>query len=144
MLSNDRQTKKGICGKLTLKIVFNSPELNRFVLFSLYFLRKSKKMDYFFETSYAEREEFPGSISIHFLSFIGMMLGELSTGSLLCGFAFAFKRPAKSSPSVVALVLQADLREFLCCCCLNQSQIYLIHEKFCPRIECCLHSETKF
>ena len=29
----------------------------------------------FFEISFAEREESPGSISIHFLSFIGMMLG---------------------------------------------------------------------
>ena len=49
----------------------------------------------FLETSYAEREEFPGSISIHFLSFIGMMFGE-STSSLLCDFAFAFDRHAKS------------------------------------------------
>ena len=42
------------------------------------------------------------------------------------------------SPSVVTLVLQADLQELLCRCCLNQSQIDLIHEKFWPRIECCL------
>ena len=35
------------------------------------------------------------NISIHFLSFIGMMIGK-STGSLLCGFAFAFDRAAKS------------------------------------------------
>ena len=37
----------------------------------------------------------PGSISIRFLSFIGMMLGK-STSSLLCGFAFAFDLAAKS------------------------------------------------
>ena len=49
----------------------------------------------FFEISHAEREESPGSISIHFLSFIGMMLGK-STGSLVCGFAFAFDMAAKS------------------------------------------------
>ena len=49
----------------------------------------------FFETSYAEIEETPGSISIHFLSFIGMMLGT-STGSLLCGFAFAFALVART------------------------------------------------
>ena len=48
----------------------------------------------FFEISYAEREDSPGSISIHFLSFIGMVLGK-STGSLLCGFAFAFDLAAK-------------------------------------------------
>ena len=49
----------------------------------------------FFETSYAEKEDSPGSISIHFLSFIGMMLDK-STGSLLCGFAFAFDLAAKT------------------------------------------------
>ena len=43
----------------------------------------------FFETSYAVRDGADGSISIHFLSFIGMVLGN-STVSLLCGFAFAF------------------------------------------------------
>ena len=73
--------------KLTLKMFFNSPELNRSVIFSLYFLRMSKKMDYFLRNLV--------SISIHFLSFFGMMLGE-STGSLLCGFAFVFDRLAKS------------------------------------------------
>ena len=36
----------------------------------------------------AYREWFPGSISIHFLWFIGMMLGR-STSSLLCGLVFA-------------------------------------------------------
>ena len=33
--------------KLTLKIFFNSPEMNRFIFFSLYLLRMTKKMDYF-------------------------------------------------------------------------------------------------
>ena len=32
--------------------------------------------------------------------------------------------------SDVTLVLRADLQEFLCRCCSNPSQIYLIHEKF--------------
>ena len=49
----------------------------------------------FFEISYAEKEDSPGSISIHFLSFIGMILGT-STGSLLCGFAIAFDLAAKT------------------------------------------------
>ena len=49
----------------------------------------------FFETSYAEREHSSGSMSIHFLSFIGMVLGN-STGSLFCGFAFAFDLAAKT------------------------------------------------
>ena len=45
MLSNDRQTNKE--WKLTLKMFFSSPELNRSVIFSLYFLRMSQEMDYF-------------------------------------------------------------------------------------------------
>ena len=49
----------------------------------------------FFETSYAEKEDSAGSMSIHFLSFIGMVLGN-STGSLFCGFAFAFDLAAKT------------------------------------------------
>ena len=65
---------KKLC-KLTLKIILNSPELNCSVFFSLYYLRVSKKMDYFLR-NLARREEFPGSISIHFVSVIGMILGE--------------------------------------------------------------------
>ena len=81
----------------------------------------SKKIDYFLRNLVRrEREESAGSISIHFLSFIGMMLGK-STGSLLCGFAFAFDLAAKPSQSVVTLVLQVDLQELLCCCSLNHS-----------------------
>ena len=33
--------------ELILKIFFNSPEMNRSILFSLYLLRMTKKMDYF-------------------------------------------------------------------------------------------------
>ena len=55
---------------------------------------------------------FPGSISIHFLLSMGMILDEEPAGSFLCGFAFAFDRFTKSFA------------------CSNPSQIYLIHEKF--------------
>ena len=58
-----------------------------------------------------------------------MMLGT-STGSLLCGFAFAFDLAAKSFTISLTFVLQEDLQELLCCCGSNQSRIYLIHEKF--------------
>ena len=50
----------------------------------------------FFDTSYSEREYFPGSISIQFLLSMGPILGEEPASSLLCGFAFAFDRHAKS------------------------------------------------
>ena len=55
----------------------------------------------FFETSYSERERFPGSISIQFLLSMGTILGEELAGSLLCGFAFAFDRHTNLSHSVV-------------------------------------------
>ena len=50
----------------------------------------------FFDTSYSEKEYFPGSISIQFLLSMGKILGEEPASSLLCGFAFAFDRHAKS------------------------------------------------
>ena len=84
----------------------------------------------FFETSYAEREDSAGSMSIHFLSFIGMVLGN-STGSL--SFVFLLLPLIwlqNSLHSIVTFVLQADLQELLCRCYSNPSQIYLIHEKF--------------
>ena len=51
--------------------------LSSFTLFSLYLLRMTKKMDYFLRNFIRrERECFPGSISIQFVVFIGMILGE--------------------------------------------------------------------
>ena len=58
------------------------------------------------------------------------ILGEEPAGSLLCGFAFAFDRHAKSFALSLTHILRADLREFLFHCCSNSSQIYLIHDKF--------------
>ena len=78
--------------ELILKIFFHSPEMNRSILFSMYLLRMSIT---FFDTSYSEREYFPGSISIQFLLSMGTILGEEPAGSLLCGFAVAFVRHAK-------------------------------------------------
>ena len=37
---------RNLC-ELTLKIFFDSPEMNRSILFSMYFLRMAKKMHYF-------------------------------------------------------------------------------------------------
>ena len=53
----------------------------------------------FFETSCSEREYFPGSISIQFLLSMWTILSEEPAGFLLCGFAFAFDRHAKSFAS---------------------------------------------
>ena len=57
----------------------------------------TKKMNHFLRNLVlGERECFPGSISIQFLLSMGTILGEEPAGSLLCGFAFAFVRHAKS------------------------------------------------
>ena len=55
--------------KLNLKMFFNSPELNRSVIFSLYFLRMSKKMDYFLR-NLVRRERRISWFNINPLSFI--------------------------------------------------------------------------
>ena len=85
----------------------------------------SKKIDHFFEISYAEKENSAGSMAIHFLSFIGMILGT-STSSLLCGFAFDLA--AKTFTIDCDAVEKVDLQELLCCS-YNQPHIYLLHEE---------------
>ena len=55
--------------KLTLKIILNSPELNCSVFFSLYYLRVSKKMDYFLR-NLVRRERRISWFNINPLSFI--------------------------------------------------------------------------
>ena len=44
----------------------------------------------------SEKEYFPGSLSLEVLLPIGTILGEELASSLLCGFALAFDRHAKS------------------------------------------------
>ena len=71
-------------------MTLNSPELNCSIVFPLYCLIVSKKTDHFLRDFIcSERDGADGSMSIHFLSCIGMILG-VSTSSLFCGFAFAF------------------------------------------------------
>ena len=86
-LSHDHPTNKAFA-ELILKKILDLPELNCSIVFSLYVRECRRRLITFFETSYAEKEDSPGSRSIHFLSFIGIVLGT-STVSLLWGFAFA-------------------------------------------------------
>ena len=82
--------------KLTLKIILNSPELNCSVYFSLYYLRVSKKMDYFLR-NLVRRERRISWFNINPLSFIHRNDARwtISRFSPL-HFAFAFDRAAKS------------------------------------------------
>ena len=82
--------------ELILKIFFNSPEMNRSVFLSMHLLWMTKEMNHFLRHLVLGEKIFPGSISIQFLLSMGTILGEESAGSLLCGFAFAFDRHAKS------------------------------------------------
>ena len=79
---------KKILEKLIPKIKLDSPELNCSVVFSLYCLRVSKKIDYFLR-NLVRRERRFSWFNFNPLSFIGKVLGN-STVSLFCGFAFAF------------------------------------------------------
>ena len=106
-----------------LKIFFYSPEMNCSILVSRYLLRMTKKMDYFLRNCRRRERMFPGSISIQFLRFIGMVPDEESASSLLIGMQ-------NLSHPVEMHVLRADLQELLCRCYSNPSQIYLIHENF--------------
>ena len=132
--------------KLTLKTILNSPELNCSVFFSLYYLRVSKKMDYFLR-NLVRRERRISWFNINPLSFINRndarwIINKFSP----LWFCFCLWSGLQNpSPSVVTLVLQADLQDFLVLLLLFESITNLFDPwKFWPRIECCLHSETKF
>ena len=119
--------------ELTLKMFFNSPEMNRSRHLFVVLLRMSKKMDYFLsETSYAERERVIPWFNMSPIPFIHRndawwIISKFSSLRFCFCLWSACKNP---SPSVVTLVFQADLQELLCRCCSNPSQIYLMHEKF--------------
>ena len=61
---------------------------------------------------------------------MGTILGEEPAGSLLVVLLLPLIGMQNLSHPVVTHVLRADLQEFLCRCCSNTSQIYLIHDKF--------------
>ena len=130
--------------KLILKIVLNSPELNCSVIFSSYYLRMSKKMDYFLRNLVRRENNFPVQYQSTF--FRSSEWCSVNNQQVLSFVVLLLPLIWLQNPShsVVTLILQVDLQDFLCCYCLNQSQIYLIHEKFWPRSGCCLRSETKF
>ena len=86
-MSNDHQTNAVYLWGLISKMKLNSVELLH--LLPAVLLDCRRRLITFFDTSYAARVCSDGSISIHLLSCIGMIVG-VSTGSLCCGFAFAF------------------------------------------------------
>ena len=95
-----------------LKKILDPPEFNCSVVLSLYYLSVSKKMDYFLRNLVRNTEEFPGSTSIHFLSFIGIMLGKSSTSSLLVVWLLPLIWLQQLSDLIVTLILQEDVQNF--------------------------------
>ena len=118
--------------KLTLKMFFNSPELNRSVFFSLYLLRMSKKMDYFLRNLVRRERESNSLVQYQSTFFLSLEWCSVNNQQVLFFAVLLLPLIGMQNPllSVVTLVLQADLQEFLCRCSFNRSQIYLIHEKF--------------
>ena len=108
---------------------FDSPEVNLSILFSMYLLRMTKKMDYFLR-NFVRRE----NVSlVQYQSTFFHSSERLLVNSQQVPFFVVLLLPLIGmqipSHSVVTVVLQADLQELLCRCCSNRSQIYLIHEK---------------
>ena len=81
--------------EMFLKIVFNSPEFNRAIVFFSYCCM-SKKMDQFLRHWNIGYDCFPGLTSVQVLFPIGIVLVEKPASSRLCGFALAIDRCAKS------------------------------------------------
>ena len=88
-LSNDHPTNIGLW-KLIPKMKLDSPELNCSIIFPLYCLIMSKKIDHFLR-DLVRRESLFWWLNVNPLSFVHRYdIFGVSTGSLFCGFAFAF------------------------------------------------------
>ena len=86
--------------EMFLKILFNSPELNRSIIFSMYLDFHDEEDESISSICHNRRVNIPpGSTSVQILFPIGIVLVEEPAGSLLCGFALAFDRHAKSFAS---------------------------------------------
>ena len=131
--------------KLILKKILYLPELNCSVVFSLYCLRVSKKIDYFLRNLVRRERRFL-LVQYQSTSFLSLEWYSVNNHQVL--FFVVLLSPLiwlqRPSQLIVTLVLQVDLQELLRCCSLNQSRIYLIHEKFWPRTENYLCSKTRF
>ena len=130
--------------ELTLKIFFHSPEMNRSIFFSKYFLWVTKKMDHFLRNLVLGERLFPWFNIDPIPSFHGNDSWWRANKFSSLWFCFCLRSACKNPlHSVLTHILRADLLEFLFHCCSNSSQTFLIHEKFWPRSECCLCSKTK-
>ena len=86
MISNGRQTNEESVRIDSEGMFFNFPEMNRSILFSLYLLRVTKKVDYFLRNFV--RSNSPVQYQSNSLPFIGMMLGEKITRFSSLRFCF--------------------------------------------------------
>ena len=115
--------------KLILKKILNSPELNCSVIFSLYYLRSVGKDGLLSSKSRTQEEKNflvqYQSTSFHSSKWCTVYNQQILSFVVLLLPSIGLQNP---SPSVVTLVLQADLQEFLCRCDSNPFKIYLIHE----------------
>ena len=130
--------------ELVLKVFFYSPEMNRSILFSMYLLRMTKKMNQFLQNFVCRERIFPWfNINPIPSDRRNISWWRLSRFFSLW-FCFCLSGPQYLSQSVVTFVLRPDLQELLCRCYSNPSQTHLIHEKLHPKSECYLCSERIF
>ena len=130
--------------KLTLKIFFDSPEMNRSIFFSMHLLWMTKKKRYFLRYLIIGGRIFPW-FNVNRLPSSN---GDWSWWRFQVLFFVVLLSPLIDMQnllhSVLTHILRADLLEFLFHCHSNSSQTCLIHEKFWPKSEYCRCSKTKF
>ena len=129
--------------EIFLKIFLISPALNC-IFFSDPHVVNDEEDTLLSSIPHDRRENnYLASTSVQILFPLGTVLGEETAGSLHCGFALAFDRHANSFATILTHIYRAELLEFLAHCS-NSTQTCLIHNKFWPRSEYCLCSQTKF
>ena len=125
-----------------LKIFCYSPEMNRSIFFSMYFLWKTKKMNHFLRNFVLRDRIFPWFKINPSPAFRKNDSWWRASRFLPLWFCFRLRSVHQIFwHPVVTLDLRADLQEFLCRCCSNPSQICEIHEKFWPTSQYCLCSK---
>ena len=129
MLSIDCQTNKKFVQ--TQNIFFHSPQLDRSVIFSLYFLRMSKKMDYYLQI-FVRRERVIPWFNINPIPCFHRNDARWITSKFS---SLRFRLCFLSACKILHLQLSLLFKSIT---------IYLIHEKFWPIVESCLPSKTKF
>ena len=126
--------------ELVLKIFLHSPEMNRSVFFSMHLLSVTEKIRYFLRYLVFGERIFPWFNPILFFQW-KRFWWRRQASSLLCGFAFAFGKHAKSLAFSFTGYYSSWSSWNFCSIVVQISQTYLIHDETSdPRVTYCLFS----